>query len=56
MKKLLYLLIALPLLAITACSHDDDDYPDVKIGFSYTGGTEVDGTLYAVQGDRKSVV
>lgn len=55
MKKLLYLLIALPLLAITACSHDDDDYPDVKIGFSYTGGTEVDGTLYAVQGDTLDI-
>lgn len=52
MKKLLYLLIALPLLALGLAScHDDDNHPDVNIGFSYSGATEIDGTLYAVKGD-----
>ncbi len=51
MKKLLYLLIALPLLALGACHNDDDNHPDVNIGFTYSGITEVDGTFYAVKGD-----
>lgn len=54
MKKLLYLLIALPALLFAACSNDDD-YPDVKVGISYEGATSVDGTLYCVQGDTLTV-
>lgn len=55
MKKLLYLLIALPLLAMVACSDDDKNLPDVKIGFSYSGCSEINGTLYAVQGDTLDI-
>ncbi|MCM1028079.1 MAG: hypothetical protein NC342_01000 [Pseudoflavonifractor sp.] len=55
MKKLLYLLIALPLIAFMASCSDDDDHPDVKIGFSYSGATEVDGTLYSVKGDTLDI-
>lgn len=55
MKKLLYLLLALPLLAMISCSDDDKDLPDVSIGFSYSGATDVDGTLYNVRGDTLSI-
>ncbi|MBD5297796.1 MAG: hypothetical protein HDR89_04055 [Bacteroides sp.] len=53
MKKLFYLLIALPLMAaaITACSDSDDDYPQVTIGFSYTGGVVSENQVYVVQPD-----
>ena len=54
MKKLFYLLIALPMLLVAACDNDDD-YPDVKVGVSYEGATSVDGTLYCVQGDTLTV-
>ncbi len=50
MKKFIYLLLALPLLALTACS-DDDDLPDVNLTTEYTGATSVDGVLYVVQGE-----
>lgn len=54
MKKLLFLLAALPLLFLTAC-HDDDDLPNVNVGITYSGATSVDGTLYAVQGDTLAI-
>lgn len=51
MKKLLFLLMALPLLAIgfTSCSDDDKDLPDVNIGFTYSGGTLVNNKMYVVK-------
>lgn len=51
MKKLLFLLMALPLLAIgfTSCSDDDKDLPDVNIGFTYSGGTYVNNKMYVVK-------
>lgn len=54
MKKLLYLLAALPLLFFASC-HDDDDLPEVNVGIDYSGATSVDGVLYAVQGDTISI-
>lgn len=50
MKKFIYLLLALPLFALTACS-DDDDLPDVNINVDYTGATMSDGAIYVVQGE-----
>ena len=37
MKKLLFILMALPLLAATmvSCSDDDKDVPEVNIGITY---------------------
>ena len=57
MKKLLFILMALPLLAATmvSCSDDDKDVPEVNIGITYSGATDVDGTLYTVQGDTISI-
>lgn len=55
MKKLLYLLLMIPMLALVACSDDDNDVPDVKLGFTYSGATDVDGTLYTVQGDTLGI-
>lgn len=53
MKKLLYLLLALPLMLVS-CSNDDD-YPEVRVGVDYTGATTVDGTLYVVRGDTLNI-
>lgn len=57
MKKLIFLLIALPLMALSfvSCSDDSDDIPDVNIGFTYSGATAVNGTLYSVLGDTLSI-
>ena len=57
MKKLLFLLLALPMLAVTmmSCSDDDKDVADVNIGFSYSGATDISGTLYTVQGDTLAI-
>lgn len=53
MKKLLYLLIALPLM-LASCQNDDD-YPEVKVGVDYTGATTVDEQLYVIKGDTLSI-
>lgn len=49
MKKLLYLLLALPMLLVSC--NDEDDLPQVKMSINYSGAATVDGELYAVQGD-----
>lgn len=53
MKKLFYLLLALPLVMVS-CS-DDDDMPNVDITASFDGGTQVDGSYYVVKGDTLAV-
>lgn len=53
MKKLFYLLLALPLFMVS-CS-DDDDMPDVDVYASFEGGTQVDGSYYVVKGDTLKV-
>ena len=50
MKKLLYLLLALPIFALTSCS-DDDKLPRVDMDVEVENATNIDGTLYVVQGD-----
>lgn len=55
MKKLYYLLLlALPLIGITACD-DDDDLPDVSLTATIDGATRVDRTLYVVSGDTLAI-
>lgn len=49
MKKLFYLLLALPLFMV-ACS-DDDDLPQVDITATFDGGTQVNGNYYIVKGN-----
>lgn len=58
MKKFyLYLLaVALPMLALTFAScNDDDDLPNVDISLEIAKGTIVDGTIYVAQGDTIDV-
>lgn len=55
MKKFLFLLLALPLIAILSSCNDEKNIPDVNVGFTYSGATEVNGTLYAVQGDTLQI-
>lgn len=55
MKKLYYLLLlALPLISVTACD-DDDDLPDVSLTATIDGATRVDRTLYVVSGDTLAI-
>ncbi len=53
MKKLISLLLALPLMAIafTSCDNSEDDYPQVSIDFAYTGGVVSESQVYVVQPD-----
>lgn len=53
MKKLFYLLLALPL-AFVSCD-DDKDLPDVEIYATYEGGTQVGDTYYVVKGDELQI-
>lgn len=56
MKKLYYLLLALPLFAIlAACDDDDKNIPEVSLSIEYSGGTLNDGTLYVVEGDTLKI-
>lgn len=50
MKKLYYLLMALPLLMLSACD-DENDLPDVDVLVNIEGATRVNDILYVVQGD-----
>lgn len=55
MKKLLTLLLLVPALAFVACSNDDKDLPKVDFDVTFENATNVDGTLYVVQGDTFEV-
>lgn len=51
MKRFLYILLVLPLLALVAsCSDDDKDLPKVSISVDYSGAVEEDGVLVITQG------
>ncbi len=50
MKKLLYLLVALPMIMLSAC-HDDDDLPNVDLDIQFSGVTVKDDVIYVVQGE-----
>lgn len=54
MKRLIYFLLALPLLVFTACSNDDE-LPDVSFDITFSGATNVDGVFYIVNGDEFSI-
>lgn len=55
MKRLYYLLLALPLLVgFTACD-DNDDVPPVDVTVTLNGAAVVDGIVYVVQPDGFSV-
>ncbi|WP_302986877.1 hypothetical protein [uncultured Muribaculum sp.] len=49
MKKLFYLLFALPLLLISC--DDDNKLPDIQMNVEISGATKSDGVLYIVQGE-----
>lgn len=49
------MLLALPLVAFSACDDDDNDIPDVSLTASIEGATRVDGVLYVVQGDNLDI-
>lgn len=50
MKKLLYILMLLPLGFLASCS-DDNDLPSVDLTVEMTGAADVDNTIYVVQGE-----
>ncbi len=50
MKKLLYLLLLLPLGFLASCN-DDDDFPSVEITMTIDNAVNVDGHLYIVAGE-----
>lgn len=55
MKKLLTLLLALPLLASLSACHDDDDLPDVTLNVTYSNAVIADNMLYVVHGDTLQI-
>lgn len=51
MKKFYYfLLLAIPMLFVASC-HDDNNLPDVDVSVKIAGAVNVDGVIYAVQGN-----
>lgn len=54
MKKLLYLLLLMPMFFMASCS-DDDDLPAVDLKIEFSGVTSYDNTLYTVKGDTVTV-
>ena len=56
MKKILSLLLFLPLVAIFAsCDDDGKDIPDVAISIETVNPVSTDGAIYVVQGDTLNV-
>lgn len=50
MKKLLLMLLALPMMALVSCS--DDDTPNVDVTINYDNATVLtNGSVYVVKGD-----
>lgn len=54
MKRLYYLLLALPLAMFAACD-DDDQLPEVSMTVEMSGGVKSDGVIYMLQGDTLSI-
>lgn len=54
MKKLLYLLLLLPLGLFSSCD-DDNDMPDVTMNVSMSNVVQYDGITYVVAGDTIKV-
>lgn len=50
MKKLLYLLLLLPLGLLASCQ-DDDDLPSVDVTVTFDNASYTDGTLYVPQSE-----
>ncbi len=51
MKRLLYLILALPLMwLMSSCSDDDKDLPNVTFSMDYSGATFADNMLSIPQG------
>lgn len=55
MKRLIYCLLALPMLFMASSCSNDDDLPEVSFKISFSGMTYVDGTFYVVQGTDFSI-
>lgn len=56
MKRFLYLLFALPLLAlITSCDDDEKNLPNVSVSVDYSGATYADGTFTVKQGEEFAI-
>lgn len=53
MKKLLFLLLALPLLMVSC--DDDDNFPKVQLKIDGSGGVTHEGYIYLLQGDTLSI-
>lgn len=51
MKKLSFMLLILPLMAVMASCSDDDDRPSVNITLTYGNATVVNDTVYVVRPD-----
>lgn len=50
MKKILYLLLALPMLVLASCCNDDD-LAQVETNLTLSNVSNANGMIYAVQGD-----
>lgn len=50
MKKFISLLLAIPMLAFISCD-DDDKLPKLDMDVQVENATNIDGTLYVIQGD-----
>lgn len=56
MKKIIYCLLMLPLLALCAsCDDDDNKVPNVGIQATFSGATIDDGIIYVVKGEELKV-
>ncbi len=54
MKKLLYLLLLLPLSFLASCSNDDE-LPSVDVSVTMSNAVRYDGKIYVVEGQPLSV-
>ena len=54
MKRLYYLLLALPLAFFASCD-DDNELPEVTFDVTMSGGVESNGQIYIVQGETLAV-
>lgn len=54
MKKLLYLLLLLPMGLFTSC-HDENDLPSVDVTITYENAAEINGSLYVLNGSDLTI-